>query len=103
MKLNVIVDRDGVIVGTVPASPKAEGKDAPVVLGFTPGAGRTTHKLDIPKEAAALGFDALRQRYRVSLRGQGKLVKVRERRPQPAAPPAPAAAKPAAASAKKKG
>jgi hypothetical protein len=95
MKLNLIVDRDGVIVGTAPANPKVEGKDAPVSVAVSPAAGRTVHKLDVPKELTALSAADLSRHFRVSLRGKPKVVRTRE--PAAVKTPAPASAKAAPA------
>jgi hypothetical protein len=99
MKLNVIVDRDGVIVGTAPAAPKVEGKDAPKAVSMTPAAGRLVHKVDVPQEAVALSAGELSRRFRLSLRGKPKMVRVREPKPVPA--PAPTAPEKSATRARK--
>lgn len=94
MKLNVIVDRDGTIVGTAPASPKAEGTDAPTAVAVAPGAGRSMHKLDLPKEALHLSAADLARRFRVNLRGGARIVRAREAKPAPPLPASPARRKP---------
>ena len=85
MKMMVLVDADGFIRATVPASIKLKGKGAPSGAMIVPGNGLTAHQVEIPE-----GLDAneLHRGYRVELGGKPKLVKVDTK-----APPAEALAR----------
>lgn len=76
MKMLVITDSDGMIRATAPAKPQASGKDAPVGLAVHAGAGHLAHRVDVPREAADLSPLELVRRYRVSLKGRARLVRL---------------------------
>ena len=104
MKTIVVVDSDGFIRATAPASVQPTGKDAPRGARFVPGDGQVAHKLDVPVAIARLGAAELHRSYRVSLRGKPRLVKVDVAAPRPSQPaeePKPASPAKQAAQAKK--
>jgi hypothetical protein len=76
MKLTIITDGRGTIVGTVPLEQKPEGEGAPTEVGIVPPTGRVVHEVEVSEE---IGKDALslHQQFRVDLKvPSAKLVQI---------------------------
>ncbi|HXJ83148.1 MAG TPA: hypothetical protein VMS64_31250 [Candidatus Methylomirabilis sp.] len=78
----VLVDADGFIRATAPASIKLKGKGAPSGAMIVPGDGLTAHQVKMPDELEGLDASELHRRYRVELGDKPKLVKIDLRAPR---------------------
>jgi hypothetical protein len=88
MKTIVVVDPNGFIRATAPASVKPRGRGAPRGASMIPHSGQA-YELDIPADIMGLGASELHRGYRVDLRGTPKLMKI-ETAPSRGKPPAKA-------------
>jgi hypothetical protein len=73
MKLRVITDVDGFVLGTAPVSITPTGRGAPTMVKLLPGEGQSIVDLEVPEDIAALHLQELHRRYRVNLSGTPRL------------------------------
>jgi hypothetical protein len=73
MKLRVITDVDGFVLGTAPISIKPTGRGAPTVVRLLPMEGQSTVDIEVHEDIAKLHPQELHRRYRVNLSGTPRL------------------------------